>query len=168
MTSFASAQSSPVIATGDDFSLMIDRFNNLYAFGANDSGQLGVTGAPSTASRALLINPAGVWKTVAVSMSDEEHVLAVRLDGSLWAWGSNARGQLGDGSQVDQALPQQVGNATNWDKVAAGGGFSLALNDGELYAWGDNVYGQLGQALQYVEPELTEIRTLKSIRVRYE
>lgn len=73
------------------------------------------------------------------------HTLGLKNDGSLWAWGGNGSGQLGDGTAADKNKPVQLGNETNWSIVAAGKKFSLALKtDGTLWAWGANSKGQLG------------------------
>jgi len=74
-----------------------------------------------------------------------EFSLGLRSDGTLWAWGYNANGQLGIGSSEQQAAPQQIGSETDWADVVAGGYHSLALKkDGSLWAWGFNAAGQLG------------------------
>jgi alpha-tubulin suppressor-like RCC1 family protein len=74
------------------------------------------------------------------------HTLALKNDGSLWAWGNNFYGQLGDGTNSNKTYPVQVGNSTDWTFVYASTGFlSLALkSNGTLWAWGQNFYGQLG------------------------
>ncbi|MDQ2771363.1 MAG: IPT/TIG domain-containing protein [Bacteroidota bacterium] len=73
------------------------------------------------------------------------HTLAVRADGTLWAWGNNASGQLGLGNNTGQTTPQQVGTATTWVSVSAGNAHTLAVQaDGSLWAWGLNTNGQLG------------------------
>ena len=83
------------------------------------------------------------------------HTLAVKEDGTLWAWGSNTYGQLGDGTTVDKNRPVQIGTATNWEAVAAGQFHSVAINAaGQLYAWGYNNYGQLGDGTTTTTPTL--------------
>lgn len=73
------------------------------------------------------------------------HSLAVAEDGSLWSWGRNDHGQLGQGDMADRAAPTQVGDNTDWLAVAAGKSHSLALKkDGTLWAAGSDEYGQLG------------------------
>lgn len=78
-----------------------------------------------------------------VISSGLDHSLALKTDGTLWAWGSNNEGQLGDGTTVKKSSPVQVG--TGYAAISAGGYHSLALKtDGTLWAWGNNDNGQLG------------------------
>ena len=87
------------------------------------------------------------WQSLAGNLGkgEDNHLLTVRSDGTLWAWGANTGGQLGDGTKVAKDLPNQIGVRTNWIKAFAGGSHSLALrSDGTLWAWGLNTYGQLG------------------------
>lgn len=73
------------------------------------------------------------------------HTVAIKTDGTLWAWGGNLRGQLGDGTTADKSSPVQIGAATNWQSVSAGVQHTVTVrSDGTLWAWGDNFYGQLG------------------------
>lgn len=73
------------------------------------------------------------------------HGLAIRFNGTLWAWGRNDKGQLGDGGTANTSTPKRIGTATNWVSVAAGADFSLGLReDGTLWAWGARAYGQIG------------------------
>ena len=66
------------------------------------------------------------------------HVLGLKSDGTLWAWGNNARGQLGIGSTQRHVIPQQVGTDTNWVEISAGPYWSMAKKaDGSIWAWGD-------------------------------
>ncbi len=75
-------------------------------------------------------------------------MLAVKNDGTVWAWGSNSKGQLGNGVIDNPPLvptPQQVGGIGNVVAVAGGGDFSLALKgDGTVWAWGNDYEGALG------------------------
>jgi alpha-tubulin suppressor-like RCC1 family protein len=73
------------------------------------------------------------------------HSLAARSNGTVWAWGRNSGGQLGDGTTVDRATPVQVAGLTDAAKLAGGWDHSLALRaDGTVWAWGSNYGGQLG------------------------
>ena len=72
--------------------------------------------------------------------------IAVKTDGTLWAWGDNSpSGKLGLGDVVDRSSPVQVGSGTNWANVFTYEDQSFAITTtGELYAWGDNTSGELG------------------------
>jgi alpha-tubulin suppressor-like RCC1 family protein len=73
------------------------------------------------------------------------HSLALKSDGTLWSWGTNSHGQLGDHTTTDRKTPVRIGRDATWVAVAAGSDHSLALkSDGTLWAWGDNSNGQLG------------------------
>ena len=73
------------------------------------------------------------------------HSLALRDDGTVWAWGYNYYGQLGDGTRTTRYTAVQVSGLSRITAIAGGGNHSLALkNDGTVWAWGYNEYGQLG------------------------
>ena len=73
------------------------------------------------------------------------HSLALKSDGTVWAWGRNDWGQLGDGSMTNRLTPVPVSGLTGVVAIAGGGVHSLALkSDGTVWAWGGNSSGQLG------------------------
>ncbi|MEG6591327.1 fibronectin type III domain-containing protein [Paenibacillus barengoltzii] len=74
------------------------------------------------------------------------HTLALKSDGSVWAWGSNSAGQIGDGTLLRRLTPIQA-NVSSITAISAGGSFSLALkSDGTVWSWGENTIGQLGNS----------------------
>lgn len=85
--------------------------------------------------------------------SADYHAAAIKTDGSLWAWGSNDYGQLGDGTTTQRLSPVLIGNG--YSSIAIGPSHSLAIKaDGSLWAWGNNVNGQLGDGTQTNQAQL--------------
>ena len=71
--------------------------------------------------------------------------LAIKNNGTLWAWGKNTNGQIGDGTTIDRGFPVQVGSDSNWLKVSASYQHVIAMKtDGSLWAWGEGTLAQLG------------------------
>lgn len=82
---------------------------------------------------------------VEVSVGDGSHGLALKNDGTVWAWGSNTYGQLGTGTTSSSSSIVQVSGLTDIIAVSAGTDHSMALrNDGTVWIWGRNYYGALG------------------------
>jgi len=138
------------VAAGQYHSLGIKKDGSLWAWGNNSAGQLGNNNPGITQYAPVMIDSAesGEWIMVAAGCVEEDyrsHSLAVKSDGSLWSWGWNQYGQLGDRSYVNKYIPSRVGNEYDWVAVSAGGRHSMALKkNGSLYAFGYNAYGQLG------------------------
>ena len=75
----------------------------------------------------------------------DTHTAVVHADGTLWTWGANGNGQLGDGTATDRLTPARVGADSAWQRVAVSNGNTFALKrDGSLWSWGANRTGQLG------------------------
>ena len=134
------------IVAGSHYSFGLKNDNSFYAWGRNQHAQFGNGENKNTIK---LINSNTFWKEIASSVASYNgHTLAIQNDGTLWAWGPNNDGQLGNGSTyTHQTLPLKVGNDNNWSKITNGFHFSLAINDdGVLWAWGRNSRRQLGLA----------------------
>ena len=130
------------VASGKRHTLAINSRGELYAWGVNDDGQLGIGTTTDNELAPQRVSRDSGWEAVS---GGEYHSLALKSDGTLYAWGKNDRGQLGIGSTDNETTPRQVGNAGDWKTIAAGGNHSLALkSDGTLYSWGSNGFGQLG------------------------
>jgi len=81
------------------------------------------------------------WKFVSAGW---DHTMAIKTDGSIWAWGSNDRGELGDGTNNSRRTPVQVGRTKDWAVVSAGGFRTIAIKtDGSLWAWGQKGVAQM-------------------------
>ncbi|MBI3078556.1 MAG: RCC1 repeat-containing protein, partial [Deltaproteobacteria bacterium] len=147
------------IAAGPNHNLALKADGTVWAWGRNHNGELGIGARPRENTAMQVSTPAGPFIAVAAggeSGTGAGHSLALRNDGTVWAWGRNAFGQVGDGTTgTDRLAPVQVQmrDPTNptqlvpLDRVraiAAGSTYSLALrDDGTLWAWGA---GPLGDA----------------------
>jgi len=126
-----------------DHTLYAKSDGTVWAWGRNNKSQLG--DGTTTDSSTPVQSAAGVLSGVTAVAAGNEHSLALKGDGTVWAWGSNSNGQLGDNSTTNRPAPVQVSGLTNVQAIAAGVNFSLALkNDGTVWAWGLNSSGQLG------------------------
>ncbi len=71
--------------------------------------------------------------------------MAIKTNGTLWAWGFNAQGQLGLSDSASRSSPVQVGTLSDWSQVSGGNSHTAAIKtNGTLWTWGNNTYGQLG------------------------
>lgn len=133
------------ISAGRSSSFAIKTDGTLWAWGSNSSSQLG-TGTTKLSESLPVLVGAGYSEVNAggiTSVNGNTHTLALKTDGTLWAWGQNAFGQLGDGTTATRSTPVQVG--TGFARISAGGTHSLATKtDGTLWAWGGNVMAQTG------------------------
>ena len=146
------------ISAGFNYSLAIGSDGNLYGWGDNSYGQLGI-GNPSASPNQQpikVILPTGIPKFTQISAGDS-HSLALGTDGNLYSWGYNDHAQLGIGASDSDAhaAPSKVNLPTGVPKftqISAGYKHSLALGtDGNLYSWGDNSKGQLGRSINGAE-----------------
>ncbi len=118
------------------------RSGQLWSWGNNCRGQLG-NGTTANAALPARVGTANDW--TCISSSGDECSWGIRGNGTLWGWGKNDDGQLGDGTTQEARVPVQIGTDTGWASVAAGVFHTLALkSDGSLYAWGDNADGRVG------------------------
>jgi alpha-tubulin suppressor-like RCC1 family protein len=136
-----------MVAGGRSYSLGLKANGALYAWGLNSFGQLGVAATSGTLVATSTPTRVGTDLYIRIAAGDR-HSLALRPDGTLWAWGANTNGQLGstinNGTNTANPTPIQAGTAL-YTQVATGESFTLALRpDGTLWSWGNNSYGQLG------------------------
>jgi alpha-tubulin suppressor-like RCC1 family protein len=115
----------------------------LWTWGWNTDGQLGDNTPTDKSSPIQTVCGGTNWKQVACGA---QHTAAIKTDGTLWTWGYNLYGQLGDNTNTRKSSPvQTVAGGTNWKQVAAGGFHIAAIKtDGTLWMWGRNSTGQLG------------------------
>jgi alpha-tubulin suppressor-like RCC1 family protein len=153
------------IAGGSGHNLALGADGSVWAWGENDFGQLGI-GSRTPIGEGLHA-PAAVpgLGNVQALAAGGGHTLALKGDGTVWAWGLNANGQLGDGSLVDEDRPLRVTGLVGVAAIAAGGGHSLALlKDGTVRAWGFNYFGQVGDGTTRDSLAPVEVRGLSQVR----
>ncbi len=131
------------IAAGGNHNLGIKADGTLWAWGHNTSGQLGDGGSNDEENAPVQIGSSTSWVEIACGSA---HSLALQSDGTIWAWGSDSNGQLGDGgSNENRVIPIQIGTDTDWIAIGAGSFRSFGIrSNGTLWAWGRDVFGALG------------------------
>ncbi|MDD2913580.1 MAG: RCC1 repeat-containing protein, partial [Candidatus Pacebacteria bacterium] len=142
------------VAGGYSFSLALKSDGTVYAWGYNVNGQLGngtTTDSVTVPVQVKGVGGVGYLTDITSITAGNYHALALKSDGTVYAWGRNYNGELGDGTQTNKYTPVQVkgvggtGYLTNIESFIGGASYSLALkSDGTVYSWGANYSGQLG------------------------
>ena len=135
------------VAAGHTWGVGLDSFGRVWTFGNNQYGQLGRaanvgTGSPNPVS--TLVD--GINHVTAIA-AGQDHTLALRSDGTVWGWGTNGIGELGNAIPVGTltTTPKQIPGLSHVIAIAAGSGHSLVLlADGTVWGFGYNGLGQLG------------------------
>jgi hypothetical protein len=147
---------------GGGFAAVLGTDGTVWAWGDDSAGQLG--NAPSSTPVTRPVNTIGAGSGITQLAAGDFHVLALKPDGTLLAWGSNGYGQLGNGSTAPVTGPVQVTGLTNATQVAAGGEFSLAVHVPVPLPIVPDLTGdttaQAGQALQAVGLVLSTVRSV--------
>ncbi len=129
----------------EDLFIRRDLFSSggLWLWGRNYYGQLGDNTIADKSSPIQTIAAGTNWKLVSCGDYNTE---AIKTDGTLWLWGHNNFGQLGDNTTTNKSSPvQTIAGGTNWKLVNAYYSHTAAIKtDGTLWLWGRNNYGQLG------------------------
>ncbi len=150
------------VAAGTNHSLVLKSDGTVWSFGANGNGQLGDTTTTSRSSPVQVVGLTGVTAIAAGGLGN--YSLALKSDGTVWAWGYNADGELGNGLSASTTSPVQVAGLTNVIAIAGGGYHSLALrSDGTIWGWGYDAYGQLGDGGTAAEHNIAHVNGLTNI-----
>jgi len=125
------------VSAGSSFTLAIKSDGTLWAWGVSFYGRLGLGEGVLNQVVPVQVGTDTDWKTVSAGRM---HSLAIKQDGSLWAWGYNGAGAVGDGTVVSKWVPTRVGTENDWETVSGGFSSSAALKeDGSLWRWGNGV-----------------------------
>jgi hypothetical protein len=144
VTTFAGGTNWKQVAGGNDHTAAIKTDGTLWTWGAGrTNGRLGVNDTTARNTPVTTFAGGTNWKQVACG---QNHTAAIKTDGTLWTWGLNSSGQLGDNTTTDRSTPVTTfAGGANWKQVAGGGGHTAAIKtDGTLWTWGDGTSGQLG------------------------
>jgi len=139
---------------------LLDQFvgNTLFTWGYNGVGQLGDNTIANKSNPVQTVAGGINWKQISGSINT--HTVGIKTDGTLWAWGQNANGQLGDSTIINRSSPvQTIAFGTNWKQVSSGYYTAAIKTDGTLWTWGPNVtFGQLGD--NTVAPKSSPVQTV--------
>ena len=132
------------VSAGLEFSMAVDNSGNIWAWGSNTFGQIG-DGTTIDRWTPVQVSQAGGLTGVTAVSAGYTHAVALRNDGTVWTWGDNSSGQLGNGTTTGRATPIQVNGLSSVIAIAAGYDHTIVLKkDGTIWTWGGNSYGQLG------------------------
>ncbi len=156
------------ISAGSAHTLAFFNNSTVHAWGANFSGQLGnntVSNGVLSPVRVVFKNTSSLRGVVAVS-AGEDHSLALLNNSTVWAWGANYAGQLGDNTTTNRSFAVQVKDQatgsplTGVTAIAAGGGHSLALVGGEVWSWGANDISTTNSQVSITESHAAPVRVM--------
>ncbi len=136
---YVSSGGAGTLAAGGGHTCFIDMHGNLWCWGENDAGQLGVGATVPELDMPTQV-PDSVWTAVSAYAN---HTCGLQTDHTLWCWGGNDDGELATGDQMPRTMPAQV--AGTWQTVATGRYHTCAIDDRDaLWCWGFDGDGELG------------------------
>ena len=143
-------------ATAFSHSVALTSDGQYHTWGENDSGQLGLGFVRTPQPAPLQVGTEADWASVDFG---QLFTVALKRDGTLWTWGYNFDGRLGDGTQLGRTAPGRMGRDADWAFVAAGAGHVLAVKqNGTLWGWGQNSWGQLSIDPLVASRQLTPVQ----------
>jgi alpha-tubulin suppressor-like RCC1 family protein len=143
VTTFSGGTNWKQVDAGGNHIVAIKTDGTLWTWGRNNNGQLGVNDTINRSTPVQVFGNATNWKQVSCG---NDHIGAIKTDGTLWTFGRNSVGQLGVNDTTNRLTPIPTSTGgTNWKQVSCGYNFTSAIKtDGTLWSWGWNAYGQLG------------------------
>lgn len=158
---FSTAQCWQSVDAGENHTLAIRNDGTLWSWGSNNFSKLGYSTATGTNPNPNMVGISNDWLSVCAG---QWHSAAIKTNGTLWGWGYNYYGQIGQGNggslNAIVGSPTQVGSDNNWQSVSVGTNYTLAIkNDGTLWGTGTNENGQLGIGTPLGAVFMTQIGT---------
>jgi alpha-tubulin suppressor-like RCC1 family protein len=152
------------VVSGNYHACAIDGSNPVKCWGLGDDGQLGDGAGVSRSTPTSVTKTWGTGHSVLTMALGQYHTCAVLDDASVWCWGYNAYGQLGDGTTTSTKIPVAVTGLGPAAWVAAGDYFSCAaLVDGTVWCWGQDGSGQLGDGGSTDRPVPVQVPSVSSV-----
>ena len=145
VTTFSGGANWKSIDAGRDFSVAIKTDGTLWTWGRNDKGQMGViTGTLFVVSTPITVSSGSTnWKQISCG---QDHAAAIKTDGTLWTWGRNLSGELGNNTILTRSTPVTTfAGGNDWKQVSCGTNCTAAIKtNGSLWNWGGGSNGKLG------------------------
>ena len=149
------------VKVGTKFCIAIKTDGTMWSWGVKNNGKLGQSVSSGTLIDISSPVQIGALTTWATQDAGGEHAGCIKTDGTLWTWGKNNSGQLGDGTVRSRSSPVQITDDTNWASLALGGDFSVATKtDGTLWSWGGYSSGKQGHNDRVARSSPTQIGDL--------
>jgi alpha-tubulin suppressor-like RCC1 family protein len=160
ITTFAGGNNWVQVSTSSEvsfsFSAGIKSDGTLWVWGNSANGSLGNANMVVVSTPITTFLGGTNWKQVSCGM---ENIVSIKTDGTLWLWGGNSYGQLGNSSFSLSSTPiTTLTGGTNWKQVSCGKNTVTAIKtDGTLWGWGNSNAGQVGSS--YIGSHLTPVTT---------
>jgi alpha-tubulin suppressor-like RCC1 family protein len=143
MPAVSANAATPWYAQGSAHILVLTEDGKVWGLGENNAGQLG---NGRFGGESLEPKQVGALSGVIAVVAGDSHSVALKNDGTVWTWGANESGQLGDGTTQRSPVPRQVEGVSDVKAIATGRGHIVALkHDGTVLTWGGNLSGQGGK-----------------------
>jgi len=142
VTTFAGGTNWKQVSFGENLIAAIKTDGTLWTWGRNLEGQLGINNTTQRNTPVTTFAGGTNWKQVSCGY---RHTAAIKTDGSLWTWGNNSYGQLGNNNTTQRNTPVTTfAGGTNWKQIDCFHHTAAIKTDGTLWIWGRNHVGQLG------------------------
>ena len=143
VTTLAGGANWKQVAAGYLVTIAIKTDGTLWTWGRNNLGQLGTNNTTDRSTPVTTFAGGTNWKQVSGGRGTS---VAIKTDGTLWTWGDNSYGKLGDNTATNRSTPVTTfAGGTNWKQVACGGYHTAAIKtDGTLWTWGRSFFGAIG------------------------
>jgi alpha-tubulin suppressor-like RCC1 family protein len=148
VTTFTGGTNWKQVSSGSNYTAAIKTDGTLWTWGWGSNGRLGNNSTTTVSTPVTTFTGGTNWRQVSCG---EAYTAAIKTDGTLWTWGYNGQGQLGDNTLGQKLTPiTTFAGGTNWKQVDCGRLHTLAIKtDGTLWSWGRSAFGALGRVQNF-------------------